>query len=155
MLGCQPSTLTHRSMHHQKSSSDSPFHANTLKPGRPQSTFYARRGPRLHSVVETRGRKQQVLQPTRHALSHTLTSLCQCCSHFILGGVDVAGCPSALSPQSRQGLHQHLTGGGGLAELGQKEQQAHVDAHLFSLTAVCAVMWVQPTTLAPASGFSP
>lgn len=36
MLGCQPSTLTHRSMHHQKSSSDSPFHANTLKPRRRQ-----------------------------------------------------------------------------------------------------------------------
>lgn len=33
MLGCQPSVLTQRSMHHQKSSSDSPFQANTATPG--------------------------------------------------------------------------------------------------------------------------
>lgn len=32
MLACQPSMLTQRSMHHQKSSSDSPFHANTGTP---------------------------------------------------------------------------------------------------------------------------
>lgn len=32
MLGCQPSVLTHWSMHHQKSSSDSPFQANTGTP---------------------------------------------------------------------------------------------------------------------------
>lgn len=41
MLGCQPSTLTQRSMHHQKSSSDSPFHANTLKPIKRQEALYA------------------------------------------------------------------------------------------------------------------
>lgn len=29
IFGSQPSTFTQRSMHHQKSSSDSPFHANT------------------------------------------------------------------------------------------------------------------------------
>lgn len=40
MLGCQPSTLTQRSMHHQKSSSDSPFHANTLKPTKRGSVEY-------------------------------------------------------------------------------------------------------------------
>lgn len=34
MLACQPSTLTQRSMHHQKSSSDSPFQANTATPER-------------------------------------------------------------------------------------------------------------------------
>lgn len=34
MLACQPSTLTQRSMHHQKSSSDSPFQANTATPRR-------------------------------------------------------------------------------------------------------------------------
>lgn len=33
MLGCHPSTLTQRSMHHQKSSSDSPFKAKTGNPG--------------------------------------------------------------------------------------------------------------------------
>lgn len=33
MLGCHPSTLTQRSMHHQKSSSDSPFQAKTGNPG--------------------------------------------------------------------------------------------------------------------------
>lgn len=32
ILACQPSRLTQRSMHHQKSSSDSPFHANTGTP---------------------------------------------------------------------------------------------------------------------------
>lgn len=32
MLACHPSMLTQRSMHHQKSSSDSPFQANTATP---------------------------------------------------------------------------------------------------------------------------
>lgn len=32
MFGCQPSTFTHLSMHHQKSSSDSPFQAKTGNP---------------------------------------------------------------------------------------------------------------------------
>lgn len=32
ILACQPSMLTQRSIHHQKSSSDSPFHANTGTP---------------------------------------------------------------------------------------------------------------------------
>lgn len=32
MLGCQPSVLIQRSMHHQKSSSDSPFQENTATP---------------------------------------------------------------------------------------------------------------------------
>lgn len=35
MFGCQPSTFTHLSMHHQKSSSDSPFQAKT---GNPEKT---------------------------------------------------------------------------------------------------------------------
>lgn len=108
MLGCQPSTLTHRSMHHQKSSSDSPFHANTLNPGRQKRLFYAPRGRKMAGCTHT----------------HTLTSLCQSRCHFILGGVDVAGRPSALSPQSRQGLHQHLTGAEGPTELGQEEQRS-------------------------------
>lgn len=37
-----------------------------------------------------------------------LTSLCQCCSHFILSGVDVASRPAALSPQGTECLNQHL-----------------------------------------------
>lgn len=32
ILACQPSMFTQRSIHHQKSSSDSPFHANTGTP---------------------------------------------------------------------------------------------------------------------------
>lgn len=32
MLACHPSMFTQRSIHHQKSSSDSPFHANTATP---------------------------------------------------------------------------------------------------------------------------
>lgn len=32
MLACHPSMFTHRSIHHQKSSSDSPFQANTATP---------------------------------------------------------------------------------------------------------------------------
>jgi hypothetical protein len=32
MFGCHPSVLTHWSMHHQKSSSDSPFQAKTGTP---------------------------------------------------------------------------------------------------------------------------
>lgn len=38
MLGCQLSTFTQRSMHHQKSSSDSPFQANTENPTKETTT---------------------------------------------------------------------------------------------------------------------
>lgn len=102
-------------------------HAETWK-----ATEHVSCTARIHRVVETRGRKQQVLEPTRRTHTHSLTSLCQSRCHFILGGVDVAGCPPALSPQSGQGLHQHLTGGEGLTELGQKEQRPqfmHICSH--------------------------
>lgn len=39
MLACQPSTFTQRSMHHQKSSSDSPFQANTATPRRGEASL--------------------------------------------------------------------------------------------------------------------
>lgn len=48
---------------------------------------------------------------THRNLPRSLTSLRQSSCHFILGRVDVAGRPSALSPQSRQSLHQHLRRG--------------------------------------------
>lgn len=37
-----------------------------------------------------------------------LTSFGQCCSHFVLSGVDVARRPAALSPQGAESLNQHL-----------------------------------------------
>lgn len=47
MLGCHPSTLTQRSMHHQKSSSDSPFQAKTGNPGTERETGAKSRGDGL------------------------------------------------------------------------------------------------------------
>lgn len=37
-----------------------------------------------------------------------LTGLSQYCSHLILSGIDVAGRPTALSPQGTECLNQHL-----------------------------------------------
>lgn len=99
MLGCQPSTLTQRSMHHQKSSSDSPFHANTLKPRKDTGSI-------ICSYTAVASKKWKI--GDEKGAGNGLTSLCQGSSHLILGGVDVAGGPSALSPQSWQSLHQHL-----------------------------------------------
>lgn len=123
MLGCQPSTLTQRSMHHQKSSSDSPFHANTLKPRNTQETgFFSHsatdRKSRTESLQDGTTRTQRVNMSEQQTKGRcrtqeaprmsSLTSLCQGSCHFVLGGVDVAGRPSALCPQGWQSLHQHL-----------------------------------------------
>lgn len=148
MLGCQPSTFTQRSMHHQKSSSDSPFQANTENPAKgttarvSEQQNYTRRGKR------TRVRS-------------TLTSLCQGSCHLILGRIDVTGSPPALSTQCRQSLHQHLFPHANAQNIQGLQISVLAicvqtcDYRYWQLTAVWAVMWVQPTTLAPARGFSP
>lgn len=94
MLGCQPSTLTQRSIHHQKSSSDSPFQANTEKP----ATHRSSSGQKNTKEYKGNMNKKRKI----------FTSLGQSSCYLILSGVDVTGSPPALSPQSREGLHQHL-----------------------------------------------
>lgn len=92
MLGCQPSTLTQRSIHHQKSSSDSPFQANTEKPARDDTgVHYDRKAGKNTKEIWK-----------------IFTSLGQSGCYLVLSGVDVTGSPPALSTQSREGLHQHL-----------------------------------------------
>lgn len=101
MLGCQPSRLTQRSMHHQKSSSDSPFHANTENPKRERERD-------MMGTERASGRERQ--RRSNEEARFTLTSLSQSRCHLILSGVDVTGSPPALSPQGSQCLHQHLQG---------------------------------------------
>lgn len=73
MLGCQPSTLTQRSMHHQKSSSDSPFHANTLKPRERDRKHVMLSGPRGwkgRSLREERWKRERQ-ERRKGQVSHT------------------------------------------------------------------------------------
>lgn len=134
MLACQPSTLTQRSMHHQKSSSDSPFQANTATPrrrrgaslapaefgttfclGKPQ-TRRTTQGPKprmspTYPSLKDIGSEPFLRQGLEGMLPHgsaPLTCFCQGSCHLILGGVDVAGRPAALRPQCTQRLNQHL-----------------------------------------------
>lgn len=134
MLACQPSTLTQRSMHHQKSSSDSPFQANTATPrrrrgaslapaefgttfclGKPQ-TRRTTQGPKprispTYPSLKDIGSEPFLRQGLEGMLPHgsaPLTCFCQGSCHLVLGGVDVAGRPAALRPQCTQRLNQHL-----------------------------------------------
>lgn len=66
MLACQPSTLTQRSMHHQKSSSDSPFQANTATPERTGASLeFAGLGRALSCLANSRNTRTQ--EPRGHA----------------------------------------------------------------------------------------
>lgn len=98
MLGCQVSALTHRSIHHQKSSSDSPLHANTGIP-EIKSRWRLKEKARKH-------KKKTKTDASGWTDGRTLFS--QSSSHSILGGEDVTGRPATLSPQHRQSLNQHL-----------------------------------------------
>lgn len=60
-------------------------------------------------VSETRGSESKCVKYDVGGEAD-LTSLSQCSSHFVLGGVDVTGGPPALSTQCRQSFHQHLRG---------------------------------------------
>lgn len=66
MLACQPSTLTQRSMHHQKSSSDSPFQANTATPRRRGASVASAEFGRALSCLANSG-KPQTRGPRGHA----------------------------------------------------------------------------------------
>lgn len=137
MLGCQPSTLTQRSMHHQKSSSDSPFHANTLKPREGRSTFYRslRRG-RTNPWAATPHLPPPGPPPLRSEWS-------RCCTPPIC--TEPPGPTASPSAPGETEERQACVAWSGLRDAAERRR----------LTAVCAVMWVQPTTLAPARGFSP
>ena len=60
------------------------------------------------NILESERQGRWKGQVSHTATPKSLTSLCQGSCYFVLGGVDVAGCPSALSAQSWQSLHQHL-----------------------------------------------
>lgn len=51
ILACQPSVLTQRSIHHQKSSSDSPFHANTGTPAGNKAHIITGKDSMSHSSI--------------------------------------------------------------------------------------------------------
>lgn len=63
MLGCHPSTLTQRSIHHQKSSSDSPFQANTEKPVGEHIRRSSRETRRWKESMGKRKRRKEIYLP--------------------------------------------------------------------------------------------
>lgn len=83
MLGCHMSAATQRLMHHQKSSSDSPLHANTAVPEGTQQRAT------MKNRVELKEQKSLAL----------MTFLHQSGSNSILGGKDVAGGPATPSSE--------------------------------------------------------
>lgn len=92
-----------------------------------------------------------------------LTGFSQSSGHLILSGVDVTGSPATLGPESHQSLDQDLGRGGNGVHIymkwqqkwGRQQRKRCTADRMRGRTAVWAVMWVQPTILAPASGFSP
>lgn len=79
-LGCHPSAATHWSIHHQKSSSDSPFQANTEIP------------------VRERGLGGELkLMSQMEIAAQWLTTFSQSGGDSVLGGENVAGRPATLS----------------------------------------------------------